>query len=129
MAFARTQISATAWTAKWREQGICSINLWESVGSERRAVEFMRIEAGDLVILKKNQKIGETSGEGRHLRHPFTSSRSLLARPDANSCGMTLGPVGVAAQYLDCVVDQWRRRDSLDWHWLRYRTNKPLCLD
>lgn len=53
---------------KWREQGICSINLWESAGSERQAAEFMSIKVGDLVILKKNQKIGETmrlSGFGR----------------------------------------------------------------
>jgi hypothetical protein len=42
--------------------------LWESAGSERQAAEFMSIKVGDLVILKKNQKIGETmrlSGFGR----------------------------------------------------------------
>jgi len=53
---------------KWREQGICSINLWESAGSERQAADFMSIKKGDLIILKKNQKIGETmrlSGFGR----------------------------------------------------------------
>jgi hypothetical protein len=41
---------------KWREQGICSINLWESAGSERQAADFMSIKKGDLVILKKNQR-------------------------------------------------------------------------
>jgi hypothetical protein len=53
---------------KWRQQGICSINLWESAGSERQAADFMSIKKGDLIILKKNQKIGETmrlSGFGR----------------------------------------------------------------
>jgi hypothetical protein len=53
---------------KWREQGICSMDLWESAGSERQAADFMSIKKGDLVILKKNQRIGETmrlSGFGR----------------------------------------------------------------
>ena len=56
---------------EWREQGICSMDLWESAGSERQAAEFMSIKVGDLVILKKNQKIGETmrlSGFGRVTR-------------------------------------------------------------
>ena len=52
----------------WREQGICSIDLWEAPRSKRQAADFMGIKVGDLVIMKKNQMYGATMhlcGHGR----------------------------------------------------------------
>jgi len=52
----------------WREQGICSIESWESPRSKQQAADFMSIKVGDLVIMKKNQVYGATmhlSGHGR----------------------------------------------------------------
>jgi hypothetical protein len=52
----------------WREQGICSIDLWDAPRSRQQAADFMSIKVGDLVIMKKNQKYGVTMhlcGHGR----------------------------------------------------------------
>jgi len=44
----------------WREQSICTMNLWDGPSGERQAADFMNIKVGDLIILKKNQELGVT---------------------------------------------------------------------
>jgi hypothetical protein len=53
---------------EWREQSICTMNLWDGPSGERQAADFMNIKVDDLVILKKNQELGITMrlyGHGR----------------------------------------------------------------
>jgi hypothetical protein len=56
---------------QWKAQGICTYapdETWLTPASEKQAELFADIRVGDMVILKKRQKIGETMrlyGHGR----------------------------------------------------------------